>query len=430
LKFAPTKYRLISVGSGRLGDDVGGWTLDMPGERPSLIRAVYSKSKIRLRDELEGLYRFADWLPIRRILKNPSEPVCYRSEGLSRDLGLRNLYIIFNGWWPEKGASMSTGTFKECEAYSVCARLSKDFEGILVVASAGNTARAFAKVCSDNDISLLLFVPYDNLDALWLSTPPSSCVKLVCVASGSDYYDVIRISNVAAAFSKRFILEGGAKNIARRDGMGTTLLSAAMEIGGIPDVYVQAVGSGTGAIAAWEAAMRLEADGRWGSNNMRLLLSQNAPFIPMVESLAADSRKFIIADEDTSRRQIGQVKAKVLTNRNPPWAIAGGLYDAVKTTAGSILGVSNDEALRAASYFQRLEGISISPAAAVAVSSLIQAAKRGIVTEDQTIALNVTGGGIDRLKQEYPFYELEPSVILPSDLDDKEIGEAVVTLFD
>ncbi|KGM38524.1 Threonine synthase [Olavius algarvensis spirochete endosymbiont] len=417
------------MGSGRIGKDVGGWTLDMSEKEPSLIRAIYERKEIRLRNELEGLYRFADWLPIRRMLKNPSVPICYRSEGLANDLGLKKLYIIFNGWWPEKGAAMSTGTFKECEAYSVCARLPENFDGSLVVASAGNTARAFVKVCSDNDISLLLFVPHDNLDALWFDTPVASCVKLICVAPGGDYYDSILMSTAAIAASKRFIPEGGAKNIARRDGMGTTLLSAAAEIGNIPDVYFQAVGSGTGAIAAWEAAMRLESDGRWGPNNMRLILSQNAPFIPMVESLAADSRVFIVVDDDTARRQISQVTAKVLTNRNPPWAIAGGLYDAVRTTAGTILGVSNDEAGQAASRFQRLEGVSISPAAAVAVSSLIQAVQRGIVTESQTIALNITGGGIDRLKQNHPLYKLEPSVILPPNSDARDIKDAVTSLF-
>lgn len=417
------------MGNGRVEKDVGGWTLDMPGERPSLIRAVYARKEIRLRNELEGLYRFADWLPIRRILKGSSMPICYKSEGLSRYLGLEKLYIIFNGWWPERGAVMKTGTFKECEAYSVCARLPRNFEGILVVASAGNTARAFARVCSDNDIPLLLFVPHDNLDELWFNSPVTSCVKLVCAAPGSDYYDSIRMSDAAVAASKRFVPEGGAKNIARRDGMGTTLLSAAVEIGGIPNAYFQAVGSGTGAIAAWEAAMRLETDGRWGPNNMRLVLSQNAPFTPMAENLAADSREFILADDDAARRQIAQVAARVLTNRNPPWGIAGGVYDAVKATGGSILGVSNDEASQAASQFQFLEGVSVSPAAAVAVSSLIQAAERGIVTENQTIALNITGGGIDRLKQSQPLYKLEPSVILPPSPDSQDLVEALASLF-
>jgi len=61
--------------------------------------------------------------------------------------------------------------------------------------------------------------------------------------------------------TRRSICRGGARNIARRDGMGTTVLSAADCIGRIPDVYFQAVGSGTGAIAAHEANERLLEDG-------------------------------------------------------------------------------------------------------------------------------------------------------------------------
>ncbi len=53
--------------------------------------------------------------------------------------------------------------------------------------------------------------------------------------------------------------------MARRDGMGTTVLSATTFIGRIPDYYFQAIGSGTGAIAAWEANLRFLQDGRFGA---------------------------------------------------------------------------------------------------------------------------------------------------------------------
>ena len=62
-----------------------------------------------------------------------------------------NLYITFSGYWPIIGARMQTCSFKETEAFSVCARLPKKGDKrVLVVQSAGNTARAFAQVCSDN----------------------------------------------------------------------------------------------------------------------------------------------------------------------------------------------------------------------------------------------------------------------------------------
>ena len=54
------------------------------------------------------------------------------------------------------------------------------------MASAGNTARAFAKVCSDNHIPLLLSVPEENIDALWFEAPLDDCVKLISPRHGAD----------------------------------------------------------------------------------------------------------------------------------------------------------------------------------------------------------------------------------------------------
>ena len=93
-------------------------------------------------------------------------------------------------------------------------------------------------------------MPEENISALWFDRPLNPCVKLICPERGGDYFDAIFLSNLALK-SRKFYAEGGAKNVARRDGMGTTVLSAATTIGEIPDYYFQAVGSGTGAIAAW-----------------------------------------------------------------------------------------------------------------------------------------------------------------------------------
>ncbi len=316
--FRPTKYKLRCVATGRVFEDDGLVLEDRQCNTPSLIRTEYEVKCIDIRSDDSGIYKFCDWLPVRRTLKGSAAPVTYKSEGLAAHLGLDNLYITFSGYFPEKGAEMTTCSFKETEAYSVCGRFDESAGRILVVASAGNTARAFAKVCSENNIPLLLSVPEDNLDALWFEEPLNDCVKLIAAQKGGDYFDAIHLSNVALK-SGRFIAEGGAKNVARRDGMATTVLSAAAFIGRIPDYYFQAVGSGTGAIAAWEAAMRLEADGRFGPNRMKLMVSQNAPFVPMYDAWRADSRHMLPYDDHRARRDAGIIDAKVLSNRRPPY---------------------------------------------------------------------------------------------------------------
>lgn len=69
MKFKPTNYQLVNVGSGRIFQDAG-WTLaDPEASAPSLVRAVYENEKFTPRDDLKGLYRYAEWLPINRTLK-------------------------------------------------------------------------------------------------------------------------------------------------------------------------------------------------------------------------------------------------------------------------------------------------------------------------------------------------------------------------
>jgi len=428
MDFKPTRYRLRNLCDGDEFDDAG-WTLEKPRcTTPSLVRAIYEKKQIDVKPEDWGIYRFADWLPVRRMLRGSAAPATYRSEALAKHLGLDNLYITFNGWWPERGAYMSTCSFKETEAYSVCGRLAEGSDRILVVASAGNTARAFAKVCSDNRIPLLLSVPEDNLDALWFEAPLDDCVKLIAARSGGDYFDAIHLSNLALR-SPRFLAEGGAKNVARRDGMGTTVLSAAHFIGRIPDYYFQAVGSGTGAIAAWEANMRLIADGRFGDTTMKLMVSQNAPFVPMYAAWRQDSRDMLPYDDDLARRHVEEIDAKVLSNRHPPYGIVGGMYDAVKASGGDVLTATNDEARAAAELFLRLEGNDIHSAPAVALATLVRAAADGAIDRRKTVMLNITGGGEERYKVGKELFYLKPSVVFDLDPDADEVMARAEALF-
>lgn len=425
--FTPTKYDLLCVANGELFED-DGWSLDCPTcDKPSLIRARYAKKQLEVYNE-KGLYKYRDWLPVRRQLKCDATHVTYKSVGLAKVLGLENLYITFNGYFPEKGATMTTCSFKETEAYSVCARTDADNDKVLVVASAGNTARAFAKVCSENNIKLLLAVPEDNLDALWFDAPLNECVKLISCAKGGDYFDAIHLSNLALK-SPMFYAEGGAKNIARRDGMGTTVLSAVTTIGRIPDYYFQAVGSGTGAIAAWEANMRLIEDGRYGSNLMRLMVSQNAPFLPMYDAWRADSREMLPYDETKAHRDAAIINAKVLSNRKPPYSIAGGLYDALKATKGTILQATNLQEQKAQRIFQEAEGIDIHPAAAVALATLIKEIQSGNIDRKATIMLNITGGGEARYKADKEITYLKPSVVFPLAPDADEVVAKCEELF-
>ena len=428
MTFTPTKYRLMNCATGRIFDDAG-WTLADPEcDTPAMVRAVYEDKKFEISDDLDGFYRFSKWLPVKRTLKHSHAPVTYRSEALASCLGLENLYITFSGYFPKIGACMETCSFKETEAYSVCARLPEDNKRVLVVASAGNTARAFAKVCSDNNIPLLLSVPQDNISALWFHRPLNDCVKIIAAPAGCDYFDAIVLADKVCK-SPKFLAEGGAKNIARRDGMGTTLLSAVEKIGRIPDAYFQAIGSGTGTIAVWENNLRLIEDGRFGSHKMRLYPSQNDPFTIMYDSWKAASRALVPLSAEEARHQAAEIKAKVLSNRKPPYSLAGGLFDAISDAGGDIYKVTNDELDFWKEKFRELEGIDIYSAASVAVASLEKAVADGTVRKDEVIMLNITGGGESLTKEHHDVIYAKPDMVIDTYLPAEEIVSMVEKMF-
>ena len=223
-----------------------------------------------------GVWRF-NWLPVHEPRSVQPGPVVYRSQGLAGSLGLDNLFIAFNGYWPERGALLETCTFKEFEAAVVLQNARENGVQGLIVASAGNTARAFAHLSAVTGFPVIIIVPRMCLMEMWY-LESNATVPTLAVGDG-DYADSIDVAKRIAT-THGFPFEGGVKNIAKRDGLGIVMLEAVSTIGKLPDHYVQAVGSGTGAIGAWEMAERFVRDGRYGSRLPRMHLGQNLPFAP------------------------------------------------------------------------------------------------------------------------------------------------------
>jgi cysteate synthase len=197
----------------------------------------------------------------------------------------------------------------------------------------------------------------------------------------------------------------------------------------LPEYYFQAVGSGAGAIAAWEAFSRLIADGRFGARMPRLILSQNLPFAPMV-SAWRDGRAEIIPERDMQDAEaaIQQMYADVLSTRNPPYSVRGGVYELLRSTKGEMYGITNEECRAAEKLFVQEEGIDLDPAASVAVASVQKALEDGLVTKDDTVLLNVTGGGYERLPADWTLHRIKERMELsraPSEPELDEVAGAV-----
>jgi len=403
------KYLLRCPGCGRSFPDH--YTLDCPSGCDTLLRTVYRERRLTLRS-LPGVFRYKEWLPVEGHLRVDAGPVSYESERLARELGLSNLIITFSGYWPERGAGMETCSFKELEAQPTALRLrEKGAGGVIQVSSAGNTGRAFCQVSGLTGTPVSPETWQNAPGRLW-TTVPAENVCLITV--DGDYSDSIAFGREVCSLPG-IVPEGGAKNVARRDGMGTVVLDGALAAGRLPDYYFQAVGSGTGGIAAWEAAERLVADGRFGSRLTELHLSQNLPFVPMVRAWEAGRRTIVAEDMPDAEASIARVYADVLTNRHPPWGIRGGVRDALLASGGRMYAVGNEDARSAGRLFAETEEIDLDPAAAVAVASLARAVEEDLIDPKKHILLNVTGGGYQRAAEDLDRYPVEPFLNVRAD---------------
>jgi cysteate synthase len=399
------RYELVCAAcDGRYPDDGLMLTCPRPHE-PAFLRSRYTGGPPAVRPA-EGLARFEHWLPVRRSVAGAPAPAVYRAEHLGAALGLRELWVAFSGYWPRRGAFLPTGSFKDLEASTVLGRLPAD-PPTLVIASAGNTAIAFGRACSERGVSCLLFVPGDILPAMAFHGELAACVKLVAIDGGAAYSDAIAVADLVSQLPGHQS-EGGARNVGRRDGLGTAMLAAYDVMGRLPQWYVQAVGSGAGAIAAHEAARRILAFDPSAGELPRHLLCQNEPYTPLHDLWHDGAVAEAMPHHDS-------VIATELTNRTPPFAVRGGVRDTLRESRGTMTTVTNTQAREAMAMFETLEGIDIVPGAGVALAALRAAVTAGRVRVEAPVLLHVTGGGRALLVREGRLRPIEPHVrmVLP-----------------
>ena len=111
--------------------------------------------------------------------------------------------------------------------------------------------------CDLDNFPLIVVVADIHAHRIWgTSDFENDSVKVVVVENG-NYADAKIVAKEIASKLEGWQLEGGAHNIARRDGIGSLILDAWNEIGRIPDHYFQGVGGGPGPIGVYEMMQRL-----------------------------------------------------------------------------------------------------------------------------------------------------------------------------
>ena len=385
----------------------------------ALLRSEYAHKSFDPGPQL-NLFAFHDWLPPSETSDEPIGTVVHPSKGLANRLDLPNLSIAFSGYAPALGARNPTGSFKDFEAIPSLLYFREHGIPSVVLASAGNTARAFAYAAVRLDFPVVIVIPERALPRLWIPCAATDAVRLVVLRDCDDYADAIRIAGLIGRVLG-IANEGGARNVARRDGMSTVMLEYARRLSALPAHYVQAIGSGTGAISVWEASQRL-LDAGIGRSLPKLHLAQNAPFAPVHDAWTLGTPIEPDVNTEEQLRRIDQIDALVLANRRPPYAVTGGVQDALASTNGSTYAIANTQARKAAEMFEALEGVPIGPAAAVAMAALEQAIDSGRVKHEDPVLLHITGNNETLLQDDAELQRIEPAwVVRPDEITERTL---------
>ena len=249
-----------------------------------------------------------------------------------------------------------------------------------------------------------------HLDRLWVpENHPTSSVKVIGI-KGGDYGDANEVTSKIMEVGG-WRREGGVHNVARRDGIGTLILTAIEAMGGMPKHYFQGVGGGPGPIGVHEMAQRAIAAGFADGPLPRQHLSQNAEFCLIHDAWQKRTFELQPAGEAVHPR----VYSDLLVNRAPAYSVRGGLFDMLVESSGATYAVPFHEAEAADALFRKAEGIDPMSPGAVALASLQQAISRGEVHRDDKILLNISGGGQERYLSEHQTRVIEPVAIVSKD---------------
>ena len=393
------KYKLRCLDTGDLIEDA--YTLKYTEN--ALLQAKFN-GPIEVK-QLDGVWKYLDWIPTSTSNEYVAGTTTYKAEALGKSLCMSNLWVTFHGYWPEKGGLCPTGSFKDMEAVPTIQRLHDHGCKGLICASACNTARGFTHFCGLADMPLIVVVGKDHGHRIWTKVGhPTESVKVVVVEDG-DYYDAKTVAKAIAKKLTGWQMEGSVHNVARRDGIGSLILDAAFTIGAMPDHYFQGIGGGPGPIGVHEMAERLIESGQFEGPVPRQHLSQNVEHSPIHNAWQA--KRDHLLPEDYPLHDV-EVYSDYLMNKGPAYGQVGGVHDILKASNGQTYVVERDDAIAAKTQFESVEGIDIMTPGAVAMASLQQALASGEVNPDACTVLNISGGGVERLKQDYATETVEP----------------------
>lgn len=340
-----------------------------------------------------NIWRYRELLPVL----NPNPDLCLNEGGtpLLRALNLGmilshpNLYLKDERQGP-------TASFKDRQAAVTITALKEAGVTEAVIASTGNVAIAYSAYAARAGIKLWAFLT---------SLVPAAKMREVAlygtqVIKVTGSYD--QAKQVAAEFARQrgLYLDAGAKSITSVESMKTIAFEIAEQFttqkgnslqptNGLsvlpwktPDWYIQSVSGGMGPLGVYKGFEELYQMG----------IIERIPKIAViqVEGCAPMVHAWRQGLETAAPVRSPNTLIATLATGDPGRTYTL-LRNQILQTGGTFEMVSDQEAFRAMHFLAKMEGLSIEPAAGVAVAGLIKLVRTGQIAPHENVVINVSG---------------------------------------
>ena len=345
------------------------------------LRRVASQASARdIASRPADLWRYHELLPVRQAAR-----VVSLGEGMTpllpmpaigRALGVPGLLMKDEGPLP-------TGTFKARGAAVGVSRAAELGVTAIAMPTNGNAGAAWSVYAARAGMRSLIVMP--------AAAPPVT--RAECATAGAELYLVDGgIGDAAQLVADAVSRRPGYQNAAtlqepyRVEGKKTMGLEIVEQLGWtMPDVIVYPTGGGVGIIGIHKALTELVELGWITGPLPRLVAVQASGCAPIVAAYDAGSR------DSTPWRDPHTIAFGI----NVPKALGDFLVlDAVYTTGGCALAVTDDELLAAQREIAGVEGALICPEGAATIAAIRTLRERGDISPDDLVVAVNTGAGI------------------------------------
>ncbi|MEM3957899.1 MAG: threonine synthase [Thermoproteota archaeon] len=346
------------------------------GKCGGLLEVAYPRSILKsVSFNGRGVWRYRSLLPrVERIITlSEGDTPLVKAERLGESLGLRNLYVKFEGANP-------TGSFKD-RGMTVAVSIALKFHARSVAcASTGNTSASMSAYAARAGLRSLVFLPDGYVAPGKLLQAVAHGATIVKVRGNFD--DALKTLLSHREELGVYVLN--SVNPYRIEGQKTVAFEIWEGLNSTPDFVAYPVGNAANISSGWKGFKELVEAG----------LAESKPRMIGVqaEGAAPIATAFLRGEEAIEPVEKPETVATAIRIGRPfSWKKA---LKALRESRGTAVTVSDGEILKAQVDLARMEGLFAEPAGAAPVAGLAKLSKEGFFKGDETVVAVVTGHGL------------------------------------